>query len=216
MKKPKGSSQRERGSRRPAEQEAVRTTIVGGRPPGSGKSVGPIPRGIEVLVKKAAVDPEFKELLLRERAGAAEAIELQLDPSEVVMLNGVPEAQLEAIIARTTIAPKNRPAFLGRAAVTMLAALGVGAGQGCDGCRDWGTMGVRPDDIREGEQVESPAVPETPKPPNEVTKGIRPDRPKSEEQPKEPITRGIRPDRPARREPSEGIRPDHPESDEAE
>ena len=37
---------------RPQEQEAVRTTIVGGRPPGSGKSVGNIPRGIEVLVKK--------------------------------------------------------------------------------------------------------------------------------------------------------------------
>jgi len=38
------------------EQEAVRTTIVGGRPPGSGQPVGRIPRGIEVLLKKAAVD----------------------------------------------------------------------------------------------------------------------------------------------------------------
>ena len=46
------------------EQEAVRTTIVGGRPPGCGQPVGQIPRGIEVLVKKAAVDPEFKTLLL--------------------------------------------------------------------------------------------------------------------------------------------------------
>ena len=29
---------------RPREQEAVRTTIVGGRPPGSGQSLGGIPR----------------------------------------------------------------------------------------------------------------------------------------------------------------------------
>ena len=35
------------GDTRPVEQEAVRTTIVGGRPPGSGKSVGAIPRGID-------------------------------------------------------------------------------------------------------------------------------------------------------------------------
>ncbi|MCP4231568.1 MAG: hypothetical protein GY771_15670, partial [bacterium] len=41
------------------EREAVRTTIVGGRPPGSGKSNGSIPRGIEVLVKKASVDAVF-------------------------------------------------------------------------------------------------------------------------------------------------------------
>ncbi|GAG42054.1 unnamed protein product, partial [marine sediment metagenome] len=56
---------------RPMEQPAVRTTIVGGRPPGSGKTVGPIPRGIEVLIKKAAVDPGFKMLLLAKRDGAA-------------------------------------------------------------------------------------------------------------------------------------------------
>jgi hypothetical protein len=34
---------------RPREQEAVRMTIVGGRPSGSGQPVGDIPRGIEVL-----------------------------------------------------------------------------------------------------------------------------------------------------------------------
>jgi hypothetical protein len=38
-----------------AEQPAIRTTIVGWRPPGPGKDVGSVPRGIEVLVKKAAV-----------------------------------------------------------------------------------------------------------------------------------------------------------------
>ena len=52
------------------EQDAVRTTIVGGRPPGSGKPLGPIPRGLEVLVKKAAVDAEFRQLLLERELSA--------------------------------------------------------------------------------------------------------------------------------------------------
>ena len=59
------------------EQEAVRTTIVGGRPPGSGHPVGQIPRGIEVLLKKAAVDGKFRELLLRAPSQAAETIGLE-------------------------------------------------------------------------------------------------------------------------------------------
>ena len=112
--------------RKPVEQEAVRTTIVGGRPPGSGKPLGPIPRGIEVLVKKAAVDAEFKRLLLEKRAGAAKEIGLALDPAEAVMLAAAPAAQLESVIAQTTVAPSLRPAFLGRAAAVMLVALGVG------------------------------------------------------------------------------------------
>ncbi len=49
---------------RPVEQEAVRTTIVGGRPPGSGQPSTNVCRGWEVLLKKASVDPEFKRLLI--------------------------------------------------------------------------------------------------------------------------------------------------------
>jgi hypothetical protein len=108
-----------------AEQPAVRTTIVGGRPPGPGKGVGAIPRGIEVLVKKAVVDLEFKALLLAERSVAAAEIGLELTEGEAAMLDGVPEVQLEAIIANTTVSPKIRPAFMGRAAAVMLAALGT-------------------------------------------------------------------------------------------
>ena len=43
---------------RPQEKGAVRTTIVGGRPPGSGRGHGEIPRGLEILLKKAHVDPD--------------------------------------------------------------------------------------------------------------------------------------------------------------
>jgi len=76
---------------RVAEPEAVRTTIVGGRPPGSGQNVGDIPRGIEILVKKAAVDPDFKRALLSKRADSADEIGLRLEPAEVLMLRAAPE-----------------------------------------------------------------------------------------------------------------------------
>jgi hypothetical protein len=108
---------------RPGEPEAVRTTIVGGRPPAGGANVGDIPRGVEVLVKKAAVDPAFKQMLLEERAAAAEKIALKLEPAERAMLDAAPLPQLEAIVANTKVSPKLRPAFLGYAGGAMLAAL---------------------------------------------------------------------------------------------
>ena len=84
-----------------------------------------IPLGVEVLVKKAAVDPEFRTLLHERRAGAADEIGLRLDPAEAAMLAAVPQAQLEAIIDRTTVPQEHRRAFLGKAAAAMLAALGA-------------------------------------------------------------------------------------------
>ena len=128
---------RKQNRRDPTEQEAVRTTIVGARPPGSGKSRGNIPRGIEVLVKKASVDIRFKELLMRERAKAAHEIGLSLDPAEAMIVNCVPTSQLEAIISRARVSQKSRAAFLGRAAAVMLAALGTATlGTSCaGGCR---------------------------------------------------------------------------------
>jgi hypothetical protein len=83
------------------------------------------PRGIEVLVKKAAVDPEFRRLLLAKRAEAAARIGLKLDPAEVCMLAGVPAAQLESTITRTKVSERQRPIFLGTAAALILAALGT-------------------------------------------------------------------------------------------
>jgi hypothetical protein len=111
---------------RESEAEAVRTTIVGGRPPGSGRSNVPVPRGIEVLVKKAAVDAEFRELLLTRRGSAADSIELELDPAECAILNVIPREQLARIVDQTEVGTELRPAFLGRAAAVMLAALGAG------------------------------------------------------------------------------------------
>ncbi|MFO8012359.1 MAG: hypothetical protein R6X20_03535 [Phycisphaerae bacterium] len=190
---------------RPAEQPAVKTTIVGGRPPGPGKGLGPIPRGIEVLIKKAAVDPAFKRLLLETRDEAAGEIDLALDPAEAMMLRAAPRGELEAIIARTRVHPNVRSAFLGRAAAVMLVALGAGA-VGCE--EDGEPAGVDPDRPPAVERVEPPeaeeageeAPPEAEPVPRVVT-GIQPARTPRTEQPLE---------RPERVEPSDGSRPARP------
>ena len=203
---------------RPMEQPAVKTTIVGGRPPGSGKAVGPIPRGIEVLIKKAAVDPEFKMLLLAKRDKAAGEIDLTLEAAEAMMLKATPRAQLEAIIAQTSVHPSVLPAFLGRAAAVMLVALGAGT-LGCDKVEV--TDGIAPD--------RPPAKRVEPPPHIPVPEGVRPDRPpaakpKTDEPSAAPsatatepitstptsgerITRGIRPSRPPTK-PKEDVPPE--------
>lgn len=90
--------------------------------------VGMIPRGIEVLVKKAAVDADFRRLLLEQRSDAAAAIGLVLQPSEAMLLRQIPAEQLELIIASTYVEPTKIPAFLGRVAAAMILAISAGAG----------------------------------------------------------------------------------------
>jgi hypothetical protein len=107
----------------PKEKEAVFTTIVGGRPPGSGTQVGTIPRGIEVLVKKASVDPEFRQLLLEKRGEAAREIDLQLTDAEQSMLSSIPAEQLEKIIDNAKVEPEHREIFMEAVGKLMLAAL---------------------------------------------------------------------------------------------
>jgi hypothetical protein len=105
-----------------------------------------IPRGVEVLIKKAAVDPAFKKMLVEKRAPAAETIALKLEPAEAAMLDAVPLPQLEAIVANMKVDAKLRPAFLGYAAGVMLAALST-AILACDGgpFEPPSTLGSRPD-----------------------------------------------------------------------
>ena len=162
------------------EQEAVRTTIVGGRPPGSGQPLGDIPRGVEVLVKKASVDPAFRKTLVSQRAAAAGAIGLVLEPAEKLMLQAVPAEQLEAIIDRTRVPNSQRRVFLGAAASAMLAALSAGVA-GCD--TDKGIRGVRPQDPG-GTRGSAPDFPNEPAP-----TGIAPDLP-PEPGPSEPSGSG--------------------------
>ena len=185
---------------RPQEHPAVRTTIVGGRPPGSGRGLGEIPRGIEVLVKKASVDAEFRRLLLERRADAAGEIGLVLDPAETAMISAVPAAQLETIIAQTSVPSEHRRVFLGKVAAAMLAAIGLTTSAGCLGCRpdQPAPTGIAPD---------RPPGTEGAEPTGSEPDDTSPPDPTTEEPETDQVTRGIRPDRVP---PVEGIRPDRP------
>jgi hypothetical protein len=140
-----------------------------------------VPRGIEVLVKKASVDAEFRRILLDERAEAAAEIDLELTAAEAAMLSSISRQQLEAIISSTKVKPESRRIFLGKVASLMLATLGVQM----SGCRGCGTKGIAPDRPEE----DRPNQPTPPEDVNSPTRGIRPDRP--------PMTKGIQPDRPS-------------------
>jgi acyl carrier protein len=104
-----------------------------------------IPQGIEVLVLKAAIDPEFKQLLLERRIAAADSIGLELSPAEAAMLAAVPRQHLEAIVGQTTVPQEHRRAFLGQAAAAMVAALSV-LGSGSAVSYGFGKGGMRADD----------------------------------------------------------------------
>ncbi len=196
MGEPQGSCGPQFRADRPVEREVVRTTIVGGRPPGSGQSLGEIPRGIDVLIKKASVDPAFKQLLLEKRAEAAEEIGLTLDPAEAMMLRVVPDNQLQSIIAQTRVPDAHRRAFLGKAAAAMLAALGVFA-PGCNPAPTGerpdlpsGTKGVRPDRVPATTGSDPGLPPEVEKPKESESEENRESGPQ-----RVPVTDGIRPDR---------------------
>jgi hypothetical protein len=79
-----------------------------------------IPRGIEVLVKKASVDPGFRKLLLDNRAEAAKEIDLELNQNEIDMLAAISYGQLEKIIDNTKVPPEQEKVFLGSIGRIML------------------------------------------------------------------------------------------------
>jgi len=152
--------------------------------------VGNVPRGVEVLIKKAAVDAAFRDVLLDERAAAAARLDLALEPAEKAMLAAIPRAQLEQVIARTTVSAALRPAFLTYAAAVMLAALAAGGCRVVDDNRPK-PGGINPD-LPPTATAETAATGETASTVDDnepVIQGIRPDLP-------EPRPAGIRPDLP--------------------
>ena len=83
----------------------------------------PLPRGIEILIKKASVDEEFRELLLDDPNKAAMSIELELQPVEQAMLQTFPKEHLATVIDKTEVPELHRRAFLVGTAAAMLAFL---------------------------------------------------------------------------------------------
>ena len=157
-------------SQKPEEQEAVYTTIVGGRPPCSGTQIGDIPRGIEVLVKKASVDPEFRRLLLDKRAEAAKEIDIDLSPAEAEMLSVIAREQLEKIIENIKIPLEQKPVFLGKVGKLMLATVIAGTAIGFlvfSASTQVATAGISPDRVREM-QMKSKIDPGDPNKPHDA------------------------------------------------
>ncbi len=159
---------------------------------------GSVPRGVEVLVKKASVDPEFKAVLLARRADAADEIGLTLDPAEAMMLTAVPAEQLESIIAQTHVPDRDRRAFLGKVAAAMLATIGLTV----PGCGD--PKGCRPDAPRKTKRKtrleptgSAPDRPPEPQPPAKPeTEAAADTQPSSGDRPEKiPVPEGMRPDR---------------------
>jgi hypothetical protein len=105
--------------------EMAGTTIVGARPLMQGTQVRNIPRGIEVLLKKASLDAEFRSRLLRERSRSAQAIGLKLEETEADILEALPENSLQSMINKTMVPTAQQGIFRGYVAALMLAAVGV-------------------------------------------------------------------------------------------
>jgi len=196
----------------------TRRTIVGGRPRSRSQGRGNIPRGIEVLIKKASLDPAFRQLLLERRAEAARDLALDLAPAERAILEAVPEVQLKRMIENTRVPDVQRRAFLGQLGVAMLATLAAGCTPPTDQVEDEPTerviiveKGIRPDEkarqvmeqqTREAATLQSASTatpsptpddtPTTPPAANDIQlnpEGIHTATPRE-------VSRGIRPDRP--------------------
>jgi hypothetical protein len=142
-------------------------TIVGGRPQGKTKPGAEIPRGVEILLKMAAIDPIFRKRLIHMRGQASQDLGFKLAFSEAMILEAVPEKQLQSMIDAMRISDEEREVLLSvstpwrtREDSPLLA-----------------TLGIRPDmpERRPGR-----------------TRGIEPDLPPKRR--RGPQTKGIRPD----------------------
>jgi len=66
-------------------------------------------RGLEQALARAAADPEFRRRLLADRSRAAQQVAIALGDSERAILDSVPAAQLEAMIAELPAVPAAEP-----------------------------------------------------------------------------------------------------------
>jgi hypothetical protein len=88
-------------------------------------------RTIEVLLKKASVDPRFRERLLESPSAAAASLGLPLTPVEEAVLASVPRGELARMIERVRVPAEQRSVFRGVAAAAMLALVAGTAAMGC-------------------------------------------------------------------------------------
>jgi hypothetical protein len=211
----------ERGKR------AVKTTIVGGQPPGNDRSLPPVPVGIEELLGMAAVNADFARALRDDRGAAVRASGVALTSTEADILAAIDARTLTTMIGNVGggVPNRDRRAFLQRASAALLVLAGggaVAAAASCGGERspkyhndvaggarpdyppveppmdDAGPCDAGPPDAGPSDAASAADRPPPPSP----TRGISPDRPEPP-----PATRGISPDRPTPPTGHSAIRP---------
>lgn len=124
-----------------------KTTIVGGQPAKQARWKPPrVPVGVERVLILAATDPNFNELLFRDREVALAGLEgIRLEASEEAMLRYISEGQLRASIRGLDTSRDNlqRRSFLRAVAVGVIT---LAAGDAAMGCSD-DTGKVPPPDV---------------------------------------------------------------------
>jgi len=96
-------------------------TIVGGRPQAQKSMRSNIPRGLELLIKRASVDPEFKTALVQKRIKLLNELGICLDETEKSILECVPSDHLTRMIDATEVPPAQRKAISSGSVAAMLA-----------------------------------------------------------------------------------------------
>jgi hypothetical protein len=141
-------------------------TIVGGRPKAEGGPGADIPRGVEIVLKMAAIDPTFRKRLIHMRGQASRDLGFKLKLSEAMILEAVPEDQLQAMIDAMQVSDDERARLSALAPEKrlpsdspLLATMGIRPEWNADAAALRQTRGIRPDDV----------------PPRGQTKGIRPE-----------------------------------------
>ena len=166
---------RARGQLSADDPRGTGTTIADGQPLGasSRRPLRAVPVGIERVLYSAAIDPEFREVLFRDREEAIRARGIVLESSELAMLRLTPTEQLASAIAALDVSETNlaRRGFMHAVA----GAVTLAAGSVLAGCGEEPTRGIMPDlprsfdsgGIRPGDRGASEAPP--------AAGGIRPD-----------------------------------------
>lgn len=138
-----------------------RITIVGGRPP-SDEATRAVPRGIDQVLARAALDRRFRERLASDRAGALDSSGVTLSPAERGIVLATSAEQLEAMVEGVARNLVDRRGWFARVAGVFGVFIGgalLGAGE--SGCVRLGAT--------KGERIDAP-------PPRDdiLTKGVRP------------------------------------------
>ncbi len=85
------------------------------------------PRHLEALMKKAALDPVFREALLARRSQFADEIKVPLDAAEKQMLDGASAEHLALLIEKTRVSPREQEILNGSASAEKNASSVAGA-----------------------------------------------------------------------------------------